>query len=64
MLFRDLQEVKKVTEIIQSTPEYKLGKKLMDGEISNISVQDAIDGMDGEPTTADKHNKKWLDELE
>lgn len=64
MLFKNLQEIEKVNEAIKLTPEYKLGKKLLDGDISKISIQDAIDGMDGEPTTADEHNKKWLDELE
>jgi hypothetical protein len=27
-----------------------------------ITVQDAIDNMDGEPTTADEFNKEWLNE--
>ena len=58
MLFKNLQEIEKVNEAIKLTPEYKLGKKLLDGDISKISIQDAIDGMDGEPTTADEHNKE------
>ena len=27
-----------------------------------LTVQDAIDNIDGEPTTADKYNQEWLDE--
>ena len=27
-----------------------------------VTVQDAIDNMDGEPTTADEFNKEWLNE--
>ena len=28
-----------------------------------ISVQDVIDGIDGEPTTADEHNEQWQNEV-
>ena len=34
----------------KSTPEYKIGKEILEGDI------------DVEPTTADKYNKEWLDE--
>mgnify|MGYP003644960711 FL=1 len=66
MLFKYIEEVEKpnydsVTEtinnnvdelnnLIKSTPEYKIGKKILEGDT------------DGEPTTADKYNKEWLDE--
>jgi hypothetical protein len=29
-----------------------------------LTIQDAIDNLDGEPTTADEYNKEWLDEKE
>ena len=66
MLFKYIKEVKKpnydsVTEtinnnvdelnnLIKSTPEYKIGKTILEGDI------------DGEPTTADKYNKEWFNE--
>mgnify|MGYP003666157955 FL=1 len=66
MLFKYIKEVEKpnydsVTEtinnnvdelnnLIKSTPEYKIGKEILEGDI------------DVEPTTADKYNKEWLDE--
>ena len=42
--------VDELTNFIKSTPEYNLGKKILEGDI------------DGDITTADKHNKEWLDE--
>ena len=44
------KQINKMNNIIKSTPEYKIGKKILEGDI------------DAEPTTADKHNKEWLDE--
>ena len=37
------------------------GMKNKEGGLE-ITVQDAIDNMDGEPTTADEFNKEWLNE--
>ena len=55
MLFKYIKEVEKqiidkTNDLIKSTPEYKIGKKILEGD------------MDGEPTTADKYNKEWLNE--
>ena len=32
-------------------------------QMLKISVQDVIDGIDGEPTTADEHNEQWQNEV-
>ena len=55
MLFKYIKEVEKqiidkTNDLIKSTPEYKIGKKILEGDT------------DGEPTTADKYNKEWLNE--
>jgi len=58
MLFKYIEEVEKpennnideLTNFIKSTPEYKIGKKILEGDT------------DGEPTTADKYNEEWLNE--
>ena len=55
MLFKYIEEVEKqiidkTNDLIKSTPEYKIGKKILEGDI------------DGDVTTADKYNKEWLDE--
>ena len=42
--------VNEINNLIKSTPEYKIGKEILEGDI------------DVEPTTADKYNKEWLDE--
>lgn len=44
------KQINKTNDIIKSTPEYKIGKKILEGDI------------DAEPTTADKYNKEWLNE--
>ena len=54
-------QVNEMNDAIKATPEYKLGKKLLDGEISNLTTKNIIDN-DSEPTTADEHNKEWLDD--
>ena len=55
MLFKYIKEVEKqiidkTNDLIKSTPEYKIGKKILECD------------MDGETTTADKYNKEWLNE--
>tara|TARA_R110000824_G_scaffold148200_2_gene317748 strand:- start:426 stop:599 length:174 start_codon:yes stop_codon:yes gene_type:complete len=55
MLFKYIKEVEKqiidkTNDLIKSTPEYKIGKTILEGDI------------DGEPTTADKYNKEWFNE--
>ena len=50
-----LATVDEMNEAIKSTPEYKIGKNV--GKwVSKYK--------DGEPTTADEHNEKWLNEKE
>ena len=44
------KDIQSINNLIKSTPEYKIGKKILEGDT------------DGEPTTADKYNKEWLDE--
>jgi len=34
--------IKCLNDAIKATPEYKLGKKLLDGEISNKTIDDEI----------------------
>ena len=47
--------IDEMNEAIKSTPEYKIGKNV--GKwVSKYK--------DGEPTTADEHNEKWLNEKE
>ena len=47
--------IDEMNEAIKSTPEYKIGKNV--GKwVSKYK--------DGEPTTADEHNEKWLNEEE
>ena len=48
-------KVDEMNEAIKSTPEYKIGKNV--GKWMNKYK-------DGEPTTADEHNEKWLNEKE
>ena len=40
--FDEIKEAKKKTNAIKLTPEYKLGKKLLDGEISNKTIDNII----------------------
>ena len=47
--------IDEMNEAIKSTPEYKIGKNV--GKWMNKYK-------DGEPTTADEHNEKWLNEKE
>ena len=61
--------IKCLNDVIKATPEYKLGKKLLNGEISkenktHIAGDIVYDNplYDGEPTTADEYNNKWLNE--
>ena len=52
--FEEIKEAKKKTmtinemnDVIKSTPEYKLGKKLLNGEISNVTIDNIIDNESG-----------------
>ena len=45
--FDEIKEVKKKTNAIKLTPEYKLGKKLLNGEISNVTIDNIIDNESG-----------------
>ena len=36
------RKINEMLNVIKSTPEYKLGKKLLDGEISNKTIDDEI----------------------
>ena len=36
-------QINEMNDAIKLTPEYKLGKKLLDGEISNITIDNIID---------------------
>ena len=47
--------IDEMNEAIKSTPEYKIGKNV--GKWMSKYK-------DGEPTTADEHNEKWLNEKE
>ena len=38
-----VERLKDWNDAIKLTPEYKLGKKLLDGEISNITIDSIID---------------------
>lgn len=37
------RKIDKMNDIIKSTSEYKLGKKLLDGEISNLTTKEWLD---------------------
>jgi len=37
------RKINKMNDAIKSTPEYKLGKKLLGGEISNVTIDNIID---------------------
>ena len=50
-----LSTADEMNEAIKSTPEYKIGKNV--GKWMSKYK-------DGEPTTADEHNEKWLNEKE
>ena len=39
----DPYQINEMNDAIKSTPEYKLGKKLLDGEMSNITIDNIID---------------------
>ena len=41
------RKINKMNDAIKSTPEYKLGKKLLDGEISNVTIDSIIDKESG-----------------
>jgi len=41
------RKINKTLNAIKSTPEYKLGKKLLDGEISNVTIDSIIDKESG-----------------
>ena len=41
------RKINKTLNEIKSTPEYKLGKKLLDGEISNVTIDSIIDKESG-----------------
>ena len=65
------KSIDKMNDVIKSTEEYKIGKKLLEGDIANITGDKDTDALlederkaqeDGELTTADKYNKEWLDE--
>jgi len=63
-------KVDEMNEAIKSTPEYSQGKNIMeeyaeknhslDGNPDRLPNEDPEDH--GEPTTADEHNKEWLDD--
>ena len=54
-------KVNEMNDAIKATPEYNLGKKLLNGEISNLTTKNIIDD-DIETTTADEYNNEWLNE--
>ena len=65
------KSIDKMNDVIKSTAEYKIGKKLLEGDIANITGDKDTDALlederkaqeDGEVTTADKYNKEWLNE--
>ena len=39
--------IKCLNDAIKATPEYKLGKKLLDGEISNVTIDNIINNESG-----------------
>ena len=60
--------IKCLNDVIKATPEYKLGKKLLNSEISKENKTHTAGDIvydnplyDGEPTTADEYNKEILD---
>ena len=69
----DADQINEVNDAIKSTPEYKVGKNInkwvnkyaeknhsLDGNPDRLPNEDPEDH--GEPTTADEHNKEWLDD--
>ena len=64
------KSIDKMNDVIKSTEEYKIGKKLLEGDIANITgdkdtdalLEDERIAQESEPTTADKYNKEWLNE--
>ena len=41
-------QVNEMNDAIKATPEYKLGKKLLNGEISNLTTENIVDVKDSE----------------
>jgi DNA-directed RNA polymerase subunit RPC12/RpoP len=41
------RKINEMNDAIKLTPEYKLGKKLLDGEISNVTIDSIIDKESG-----------------
>ena len=63
------RKINEMLNVIKSTPEYKLGKKLLNSEISKEDKTHTAGDIvydnplyDGEPTTADEYNNEWLNE--